>query len=184
MTSMEPENNKGYELFSFQQNWVMIVLLAILVICPWPILGLSIKPSSSPHLVVVPVDYVADVKLASPVSPIFGRSRYFMVIDLEKNNKVKVIPNQFRTEKHAVGLRIAHLLLNEKAGVVIAQNIGPEPFNNLTERGAQVFIGNPGTVQDAIDQFKNGQLTRVEQPTVKIHFGLEQQKALSSGRVF
>ncbi|MFC1587685.1 NifB/NifX family molybdenum-iron cluster-binding protein [Planctomycetota bacterium] len=154
------------------KDWFIVILITILVLSPWPILALSIKPKTYPHIVAIPTD---GPTLSSGVNPFFARSRYFVIVDL-KNNKIKAIKNPFKAEKHAVGLRIAHLLLDEKAGIVIAKNIGPEPFNNLSARGAQIYVGNPNTVQDAITQLNNNMLFKVEKPTVPVHYGLKQQK--------
>lgn len=158
-------------MFNIKQNWVFVVLLALVAICPWPIIGLSIMPASSPEIIAVPSD---GTTLAANVSPIFGRSRYFLIVDM-KNNKIKVIVNPFINEAHAVGLRIAHLLLSEKAGVAIAKSIGPEPFNNLHERGIEVYVGNPQSVEEAIQMLQDGKLVRARKPNVPTHFGIEQQ---------
>ncbi|MFC1462006.1 NifB/NifX family molybdenum-iron cluster-binding protein [Verrucomicrobiota bacterium] len=168
-------------MIHIKDNAVLVILLAVLVLCPWPILGLPIKPKSSADIVVVPSE---GATLSSPVSLMFGRSRYFLIVDTSSGD-TKVIRNAFRTETHAVGLRVAHLILNAKAGVAIARNMGPEPFNNLTARGVHVYVGNPSTVRDAIRQLSDGMLTKTEKPTVQIHFGLEQQeKTQRAGRAF
>lgn len=173
-------NDEEYAVFNFKQDWVLVVLLALVVLCPWPILGLSVKPKSSPDIIAVPSE---GTTLMANVSPIFGRSPYYLIVDL-KNNKTKVLVNPFAKEAHAVGLRMAHLILDEKAGVAIAKFIGPEPFNNLTERGVQVYLGDPKTVEDAIRQLQAGQLIRAEKPNVPTHFGLQQQNPTpASGQV-
>lgn len=155
-----------------KQNGFLVIIAALLIISPWPIFGLSIKPKSSPYIVAVPSD---GTRLSSNVSTVFGRSPYFLIVDTKKN-KFKILENKFRTEKHAVGLRIAYLLLNEKVGIAIAKNIGPEPYNNLTARNIQIYVGNPSTVRDAINQLKNNMLRKADKPTVQIHFGLEQHQ--------
>lgn len=168
-------------MIRIKDNAVLVILLAVLVLCPWPILGLPIRPKSSKDIVVVPSEGAA---LASPVSPMFGRSRYFLIVDTNTGD-TKVIKNEFRTETHAVGLRVAHLILNEKAGVAVARNIGPEPFNNLTARGVVVYVGNPRTVREAVQQLTDGKLVRAQEPTVQVHFGLaEQERTRPPGRAF
>lgn len=159
-------------MINIKEDAVMAILLAVLIVCPWAILGLDIKPKSSADIVVVPSEGPA---LSSPVSPMFGRSRYFLIINL-KNGTVKAVQNRFRLETHAVGLRVAHLLLNEKAGIVIAKRIGPEPFRNLNARGIRIYVGNPTTVEDAVRQLKRKTLAEAKRPNAQIHFGLEQQQ--------
>ncbi len=146
-------------------------MLAVLLIAPWPIIALSQKSSVSPNIVAVPAN---GPSLSAAVSPVFSRSAYFVLIDL-KTNEVKAIPNPYRNEQHTVGLRCADLLAENEAGVVIAkQAIGPEPYTQLTSRGVQVFVGNPQTVANAVDQYKRGLLRRADAATVKTHHGLQE----------
>ena len=110
--------------------------------------------------------------MSAPVSHIFARARYFVVVDLETNS-AKTVENPFREAKHAVGVRIAHLLLDEKVGtVVVRKHIGPEPFDNLNDRGVRVLSLGSGSVQDAVDGYRSNTLPQLKAATVPTHFGL------------
>jgi len=153
--------------------WLVIIPLAILVISALPIFTLAIKQKTSACIVAVPAD---GVTLSSNVSSMFSRSPYFVLVDLD-NNKRKAIKNPFSNQAHGAGLGITHLLLDEKAGVVVAKSIGPEAFGGLNAWDVRIYVGRCSTVQDAIFRFQNNMLVRATAPNVRAHYGLEQQGA-------
>ena len=73
--------------------------------------------------------------------------------------------NKFANSNYKVGLQVTHLLLQEKVGVVIAKNVGPEPYGNLTKRGVVVYDGLAMNVQEAIYKYQNNMLLRTNGPT-------------------
>ena len=154
-------------------TWLFIIPLAILVISALPIFTLAIKQKASAHIVAVPAD---GVTLSSNVSSMFSRSPFFVLVDLD-NNKRRAIRNPFANQAHGAGLRIAHLLLDKKAGVVVAKNIGPEAFGGLNAWDVRVYVGRCSTVQDAICRLQNNMLVRATGPNVRAHYGLELQGA-------
>lgn len=154
-------------------QWLFIIPLAILVISVLPVFTLAIKQKTSANIVAVPAD---GVMLSSSVSSTFSRSPYFVLVDLE-NNKRRAIKNPFSNQVHGAGLGIAHLLLDEKAGVVIAKNIGPEAYGSLNAWDVQIYVGRCSTVQDAIVRLQSNMLVRATRPNVKPHYGLKLQGA-------
>lgn len=154
-------------------QWLFIIPLAILVISVLPIFALSIKQMTSARIVAVPAD---GITFSSNVSSMFSRSPYFVIVDLE-NKRKKVIKNPFSDVQHGAGLRIAHLLLDEKVGVVIAKNIGPEAYGNLNAWDVRIYVGSCSTVQDAIRRLQNNMLARATKPNAQPHYGLKLQGA-------
>lgn len=147
------------------------ILLAVAVISPWPALAVHWKETGRPDRMAIPATRAS---FDAQVSTVFSRAKYFLIVDLD-TNEAHWLTNPYRKAQHAAGLRCAYLLLDEGAGVVLAKHIGPEPYNNLSSRGVRIYTGNPNTVADAIREFRAGALTRVDRPTVPIHYGLEQQ---------
>jgi predicted Fe-Mo cluster-binding NifX family protein len=167
--TMEPED-QGRSANGAVLRWPLIVGLAILLVSPWPVLAMTIKRSVSGDIIAVPATAPT---LDSQISPIFSRSPYFIIVDLKKNT-AKVVPNEFKDEKHAVGLRIAHRLLDDEVGVVLASNIGPEPYRHLSVRDVRVYSAEATTARDAVRSFRASQLPSIAGPNVPIHHGLEQ----------
>jgi predicted Fe-Mo cluster-binding NifX family protein len=157
-----------------RKEWIYLVLLTIALICPWPIIALTHQRERSPYIVAVPAD---SSRVDAPISPIFARSRYFFIVNLE-SSKFKILENRFRAEKHAVGLQIAHLLIDQNVGAVLVNgHIGPEPFNNLNARKVAIYncagsVGQVITVQEGVDLYKRQMLPRIMRPTVPTHYGL------------
>lgn len=136
-------------------------LIPIVFLLFSPIMLLSFKPHVSPFIVAVPAD---EPSLTSPVSPVFSRAPYFVVYDFQHNSTI-FVANSFLNSTHEVGLHVAHLLVREKVGVVIAKNVGPEPFDHLMRRGVKVYGGLAMNVQDALTKYSTGKLVETGGPT-------------------
>ena len=90
----------------------------------------------------------------------FGRVPTYTIVDLEKND-VKVIPN---TSNHMGGERNPPEILAEHGvNVMICQGLGRRAIAMFTDFGIDVYIGASGTVKDAIDAYKNGQLRKASE---------------------
>ena len=143
-----------------------MVVVAVLFVTPWPIFALAPARKGDWYIVAVPVDN--DLRVA----PMVGRSPRFAIVNVQTGN-VKLVENPYQSVEHGAGLNCARLLSDERVGVLIAQNIGPEPFKHLTGRGVAVYTGKPTTVPEAVAQLKAGMLARVTAATVSTHFGLQ-----------
>jgi len=85
----------------------------------------------------------------------FGRVPTYTVVDLE-TNEVKVISN---TSHHAGGAGYPpEIMASEGVDVMVCQGLGRRAISMFEEIGIQVYIGASGTVQDAIDAFKQHKL--------------------------
>jgi predicted Fe-Mo cluster-binding NifX family protein len=145
------------------------VAAAVVAVAPWPTLILSRSGPPPWYIVAIPV---VD---GNKVSPVFSRSQDFVIVDV-KTNRMRTIRNPSHDEPHGTGPTSAKLLLEENVGVVIAREIGPEPFNRLTARGVGVYVGNPSTVDEALYQLERGMLAKARTPTQPTHYGVRKQK--------
>lgn len=141
-------------------SWYHIAIPVILILfCP--VIFLSIRQSTSPSIIAIPAN---EPSLLSPVAPVFSRAPFFIVYDM-KNNKAKYLVNNFANATYKAGLQVTHLLLKEKVGVVIAKNVGPEPYGHLTKRGVAVYDGLAMNVQEAVYKYQNNMLIKTKGPT-------------------
>ncbi|MBF0386902.1 MAG: NifB/NifX family molybdenum-iron cluster-binding protein [Candidatus Omnitrophica bacterium] len=136
-------------------------LIPIVFLLFSPVMLLSFRPHVFPYVVAVPAD---EPSLLSPVSPVFSRAPYFAVYDFKHNTAI-FVANRFVNTTHEAGLHVARLLVRERVGVVIAKNVGPEPFEHLMRRGVKVFGGLANNVQEALTKYNSGQLTESGGPT-------------------
>ena len=108
--------------------------------------------------------------LEAAVEPRFGRCLQFIIVDTE-TMQFEVLENPNVAAAGGVVIQSAQLLANKDVQVVLTGNCGPNAFATLQAAGIEVFTGVSGTIQTAIEQYKNGQLQAASQPNVAGHFG-------------
>jgi len=101
----------------------------------------------------------------------FGRCPYFVVVDSE-TMAFTVVSNDSTNAAHGAGIQAAQTVANMGVKVVITGNVGPNAFNVLSATGIKIVTGASGSVIDAVETYKSGQLKEVGNPTVGGHFGM------------
>lgn len=109
--------------------------------------------------------------LNSQVDPRFGRCPYFIIADPD-TLEFEAVPNSSAGAMSGAGIQTSQMIANKGAEVVLTGSCGPNAFQTLSAAGIQVIVGVVGTVQDAIQRFKSGQLQPTSQPNVPSHFGM------------
>ncbi|WP_075188150.1 NifB/NifX family molybdenum-iron cluster-binding protein [Teredinibacter haidensis] len=102
--------------------------------------------------------------LNTAIEPRFGRARWIVVYDTESNEFSAVDNQQNVDAAQGAGVRAARDVAELGVQAVITGQVGPKAFTTLQAVGVSVFTGATGTVADAINQFKAGQLIRKESP--------------------
>jgi predicted Fe-Mo cluster-binding NifX family protein len=95
-----------------------------------------------------------------------------VIIDTETMES-KVISNYSANSAHGAGIQAAQTIANANVKVVITGNIGPNAFNVLNASGIKIVTCASGSVRDAIQNYKNGQLDETERPTVGNHSNMK-----------
>lgn len=108
--------------------------------------------------------------LESSVDPRFGRCPYFIVVETETMD-FEAVPNTSTGAAHGAGIQAAQLVASLGVKVVLTGNIGPNAYGALSAAGVKVVTGAGGTVKEAVDRFKRGELGASGGPTVGGHFG-------------
>jgi predicted Fe-Mo cluster-binding NifX family protein len=105
--------------------------------------------------------------MLSAVDPRFGRARWFIVVDTE-TGELNAVDNQLnRDMTQGAGIQAALSALNVGAQAVVTGNVGPKAFSALKAAGLDVYVGATGTVQEAFERFKAGELKSAEGATVE-----------------
>ncbi len=87
----------------------------------------------------------------------FGRVPTYTIVDLETND-IKVISN---TSHHMGGEGYPpELMVKEGVNVMVCRGLGRRAITMFEEYGIDVYIGATGSVKDAIDAFKSGNLQK------------------------
>ncbi|MCW4035485.1 MAG: NifB/NifX family molybdenum-iron cluster-binding protein [Candidatus Bathyarchaeota archaeon] len=113
--------------------------------------------------------------LDSKVDSRFGRCPYFVIVDSETMG-YNVVTNDSTSAAHGAGIQAAQTVVNLGVEVVITGNVGPNAFNVLNATGIKVVTGASGTIKEAVNQYNNGELQAVSNPTVGGHFGMGQRR--------
>ncbi|GAB4112154.1 MAG: NifB/NifX family molybdenum-iron cluster-binding protein [Candidatus Caldatribacteriota bacterium] len=114
-------------------------------------------------------------KLEDKVDPRFGRCHYFILFDTD-TNKFEAIENTGAQGMGGVGIQSGQIMANKGVEVVLTGSCGPNAFQTLQAAGIRVITGVTGTVQEAIDKFKSGNLKAALQANVSAHSGIKQRK--------
>ncbi len=101
----------------------------------------------------------------------FGRSPYFVIVDSETMDYT-VVSNYSSEAAHGAGIQAAQIVVNLGVKVVLTGNVGPNAFSVLSETGIKIVTGVSGSIRNVIEEYKNGQLKEVGNPTVSGHFGI------------
>jgi predicted Fe-Mo cluster-binding NifX family protein len=109
--------------------------------------------------------------LESEIDPRFGRCNYFLIVDTDKMS-FKSISNESAMASGGAGIQAAQNVAKAGVEVVVTGNIGPNAFQTLSAAGIKVFTGLDGTVKEAIEKYKKGELKETEAPNVGSHSGI------------
>jgi predicted Fe-Mo cluster-binding NifX family protein len=111
--------------------------------------------------------------LDSQVDPRFGRCQYFIIVNTE-TMEFEAIENPSIMAMGGAGIQSAQLVANKGAEVILTGNCGPNAFQTFSAAGVTVIVGVVGTVKDAVERYKRGELQPTVQPSVGSHFGVGQ----------
>lgn len=117
--------------------------------------------------------------LDAPMDPSFPRCRYFIFVDLE-TMKFEAVPNAAAEAPRGAGALAAQIVKSKGANVVITGNIGPHAMQILSAAGIKVFAGAYGTVREAIEKYKRGELKETTSPTVGGRFRARRRRGWRS----
>jgi len=109
--------------------------------------------------------------LCDEVDPRFGRCKYFLFVDTDTMD-FETVSNESTMASGGAGIQAAQTVAKSGVKTVITGNVGPNAFQILSAAGITIFTGVSGTVQDAVEKYKKGELKDTKSPNVKSHFGL------------
>lgn len=109
--------------------------------------------------------------LDAAVDPRFGRAKAFILYDTDTDEWSVLDNAQNLNAAQGAGIQAATAVVNAGAQAVVTGNCGPRAFATLEAAKVAVYPGARGTVQQAIDAFKAGELGSAEGANVDAHFG-------------
>ena len=96
--------------------------------------------------------------IGSSVDPRFGRAKCFVVVESETGQFSAADNTQNLNAAQGAGIQAGRKVVELGAQAVITGHVGPKAFATLQAGGVKVYTGATGTVAEAIEQFKAGEL--------------------------
>lgn len=109
--------------------------------------------------------------LDAQIDPRFGRCQYFVIVDPD-TMEFEAISNESAAAMGGAGIQAAQTVADKGVEAVITGNVGPNAFRTLSAASIKIFTGASGTVQDAIQSYKNGELQEPTDATASAHSGM------------
>jgi len=93
------------------------------------------------------------------------------VVDTE-TLKVETLSNASVGLAHGAGVGAAQVVASKGINAVITGSVGPNAYSALSAAGIKVYTGVNGTVRDAVERLRRGEITETAGPTVGGHHGM------------
>jgi len=108
--------------------------------------------------------------LDSQVDPRFGRARNFVVVDTESDAFETHDNAQNLNASQGAGIQAARNVAQMGVNAVITGNVGPKAFAALQAGNIRVFVGARGSVRQALEDLKAGNLQSAKEASVEGHW--------------
>lgn len=108
--------------------------------------------------------------LNAPIDARFGRAQKFLVYDLDTNT-FEVIDNQQNLNAvQGAGIQSAETIAKTGAQAVVTGHCGPKAFRVLSAAGIKIYNFSNGTVAEALDKYRSGQIAETASADVEGHW--------------
>lgn len=109
--------------------------------------------------------------LDSAIDPRFGRCSYFLIIETG-DMSFEAFSNESVALGGGAGIQSAQFIASKGATALLTGNCGPNAMSALSAAGVKVIIGQTGTVREAVERFKRGDLRSASEANVDAHYGM------------
>jgi len=118
--------------------------------------------------------------LSAELSPIFGRCPAYVFVDTE-TMEFEAVPNPAMSAAGGAGIQAAQFVVSRGVQAALTGNVGPNAFNVLQAAGVQIYPVSEGTVQQAVEAYKGGQLQPVSGATSGLGGGMGMGRGRGGG---
>jgi predicted Fe-Mo cluster-binding NifX family protein len=119
--------------------------------------------------------------LDSALDPRFGRCSWFLIVETE-DMSFKAFSNESFALGGGAGIQSAQFIASKEATAVLTGNCGPNAMSALSAAGVKVIIGQTGTVREAVDRYKRGEIHSAPGANVDAHYGMGTGRGMGCGR--
>ena len=118
--------------------------------------------------------------LDSQVDPRFGRCAYFVIVETDDMG-FEAFENGSIALGGGAGIQAAQFVASKGAKAVITGNVGPNAVQTLSAAGVETFVGQSGTVREAIERYTKGGISSTSTPNVADHYGMGSGAGMGRG---
>lgn len=108
--------------------------------------------------------------LDSQVDPRFGRAAMFVLVDTETGETLSIDNSAGSNAAQGAGIQAAETVSQLGAECLITGHCGPKAFRALQAAGVTIYTGASGTIEEALAQFRSGNLQLSTAPDVGGHW--------------
>jgi predicted Fe-Mo cluster-binding NifX family protein len=119
--------------------------------------------------------------LDAPASPVFGRCPTYLFVDT-KTFEFEAIPNPAMNQDGGAGIQAAQFVVSQGAQAVLTGNLGPNAFGVLQAAGVPGYLVGEGTVRQAVEAHRAGQLRPMAGANVAGHAGMGMGRGMGGRR--
>jgi len=109
--------------------------------------------------------------LNAQIDPRFGRCAFFVIVETD-DMSFEAYDNESIALGGGAGIQAAQFVASKGAVALITGNCGPNAVQTLGASHVEVFVGQSGTVREAIEKYKRGDMTSTKAPNVADHYGM------------
>ena len=108
--------------------------------------------------------------IRSDLNPSFGRAEYFILVDADSMAYEVVENTQNLNLPQGAGIQAGKTIVENNVDVLISGNCGPKALKVLNSAGVKVVVGPRGSVIDAVEKYKRGELAVTDAANVDGHW--------------
>jgi predicted Fe-Mo cluster-binding NifX family protein len=108
--------------------------------------------------------------LNAPLEVRFGRTRNFLIYDLETSTFTVIDNRQFLDAAQGAGIQAAGVVARSAIEALVTGHCGPRAFRVLAATGIRVFNTDAATVRTALEKFRAARLVEAHSADVEGHW--------------
>jgi predicted Fe-Mo cluster-binding NifX family protein len=109
--------------------------------------------------------------LDAPVSPVFGRCPTYVFVDTETMG-CEAVDNPAVAAPGGAGIQAAQFVVAQGAQAIVGGNVGPNAIGVLQAANVPLYLFDEGSVRQAVEAFKRGELREATGASVAEHSGM------------
>ena len=109
--------------------------------------------------------------LDSQIDPRFGRCAYFVIVNTD-DMSFEAFDNEAIALGGGAGIQSSQFVASKGVGAIITGNVGPNAVQTLSAAGVEIFLGQTGSIREAVERYRRGDIKSQGSPNVDNHYGM------------